>query len=181
VKLIFIYGPPAVGKLTIATELGRLTSFAVFDNHLSIDCVLPVFGYGTSSLNKLSEFIRLAVIEEAAREDVDLIYTVVFAYPEDVSHVERICEAVEPHGGSVCLIQLTCSAEVQEERVLSADRARRKKTRSVDLVRDWNGRYDLVTPIPERPSLRIDNTALSPSENSRKIAEHYGLAAAPRE
>ncbi len=180
-KLIFIYGPPAVGKLSVATELGRLTSFAVFDNHLSIDCVLPVFGYGTSSLSKLSGLIRLAVIEEAAREDVDLVFTFVFAFPEDVSFVERICAAVETHGGSVCVVQLVCNAAMQEERVLSPDRARRKKARSVDLVRDWNGRYDFRTPIPERPGLRIDNTTLSPSETARRIADHYDLPTAPPE
>ena len=175
-KLIIIYGPPAVGKLTVATELGRLTSFAVFDNHLSVDCVLPVFGWGTRSLGKLAEQIRLAVIEEAARENVDVIFTFVYGHPIDLPFIDRICAAVETHGGSVCLVQLTCSAEVQEERVLSADRARRQKARSVDIVRAFNERYDLVTPIPMRPGLTIENTAVSPAEAARRIAEHYGLA-----
>ena len=33
----------------------------------------------------------MAVIEEAAREDVDVIFTFVYAHPVDVAHVERIC------------------------------------------------------------------------------------------
>ena len=46
-KLVFIYGPPAVGKLTVATELVKLTGFKLFDNHVSIDFVKSVFEFGT--------------------------------------------------------------------------------------------------------------------------------------
>ena len=42
-NLIFIYGPPAAGKLTVATEIAALTGYKVFHNHLSIDCIEPIF------------------------------------------------------------------------------------------------------------------------------------------
>jgi hypothetical protein len=175
VKLVFIYGPPAVGKLTVATELGRLIAFPVWDNHQSIDCLLPLFPYGTESLSKLAHLIRVSVIEEAAREAVNLIFTFVFAYPIDVSYVESIFAPVEEHGGSVCLVQLTCTTETQEERVRAADRSRRQKTRSVELIREWNARHDLSTPVPGRPTLTIDNTDTPPEVVARAIAEHYKL------
>ena len=41
-KLIFIYGPPAVGKLTVARELARIAAFAVFDDHPAINSLQPV-------------------------------------------------------------------------------------------------------------------------------------------
>ena len=174
-KLVFIYGPPAAGKLTVATELGRLTSYAVWDNHLSIDGLLPVFPFGSPSLNRLAEQIRVAVLDEAARTDIDVIFTFVFAHPEDIGYVERLLSAVEAHGGSVCLVQLTCTAEEQERRVVSADRARRQKTRSVERVREWNEQMDLLTPVPGRPSLTIDTMVTPADESARQIAEHYGL------
>ena len=46
-KLIFIYGSPAVGKLTVAQEIAEQTDFKVFHNHLTIDAVTPVFEFGT--------------------------------------------------------------------------------------------------------------------------------------
>jgi replication-associated recombination protein RarA len=38
-KLILLYGPPAVGKLTIAKEIARLTGFKLFHAHLTSDLV----------------------------------------------------------------------------------------------------------------------------------------------
>jgi hypothetical protein len=179
-KLVFIYGPPAAGKLTVATELGRITSFAVFDNHLSLDCVLPVFGFGTRSLGELVEQIRLSVIEEAAREGVDVIFTFVYAHPEDIGYVERICSAVERHAGAICLVQLTCTRDAQEDRVEQPDRARRKKVNSVGLVRALNESSELFASIPGRESLSIDTTHLPPTEAAERIALHYGLATTDR-
>ena len=177
-KLIFIYGPPAVGKLTVATELGRITSFAVFDNHMSINCVLPVFAFGTDSMNKLVRKIRLDVIEEAAREGVDVIFTFVYVHPKGIPLIGQIFDAVAAQQGTVCFVQLTCEKDAQEQRVEHPDRARRMKTRDVELVRDWNARLDLFSPVPNHPSLTIDNTHLAPAEVARRIAAHYDLPVA---
>ncbi|MEO5859956.1 MAG: hypothetical protein ABIR33_13515 [Pyrinomonadaceae bacterium] len=82
-KLLIIYGAPAVGKLTIATEVARRTGFKLFHNHVSIDCVKAVFDFGTRPFMTMIEMIRFAMIAEAAREGVDLIHTFVYAFGED--------------------------------------------------------------------------------------------------
>jgi hypothetical protein len=174
-KLIFIYGPPAVGKLTVATELAKITSSAVFDDHPAINSLQPVFGGRPTSMDKVVEDIRLAVIEEAARSDVDLIFTFVYAHPEDIPYVDRISEAVERHGGKVCFVQLKCSRAAQEARVTHPGRAPFKSVDSIEIVREWNARYELLTPIPGRDSLSIDNTDLAPALVAQKIAQHYQL------
>lgn len=177
-KLIFIYGPPAVGKLTVAEELGRLTNFVVWDNHRSLDAVLPLFAFGTPSLNRLVEQIRVSVLQEAAREGVDAIFTFVYAHPLDTAHVERIAGAVEREGGDVCFVQLLCTPETQDLRVMAEDRARRQKLRSAEVIRQMREDYDLVTPIPGRETLSIDTTHLPPAETAARIAAHYRLARA---
>jgi hypothetical protein len=173
-KLIYIYGPPAVGKLTVARELGRLTSFAVFDNHLSMDCVVPVFGIGTPSATKLVTQIRHLVIEEAAREGVSLIFTFVYAHPLDADYVEIVCGLVERHGGSVDLVQLTCDAAVQEQRVGLGDRVGRKLDSIVGLRR-YMEEYDLSTAVPGRESLRLDTTDVAAAQTAARIAGKLGL------
>ena len=174
-KLVFIYGPPAVGKLTVAQELVKITPFAAFDDHLAINSLQPVFGARPHSMNKVVEQIRLAVIEEAAVAGIDLVFTFVYAHAQDVRHVDRICDVVERHGGEMCFVQLTCSRDAQEVRVVHPDRASFKSVSSVNLVRDWNARYDLLTPIPNRNSLSIDNTNLSAALVAQMIAQHYEL------
>jgi len=73
-KLVFIYGPPAVGKLTVATELVKLTGFKLFDNHVSIDFVKSVFEFGTRQYWKLIEKYRLSMFNEAAKHGINTIF-----------------------------------------------------------------------------------------------------------
>lgn len=106
--LVFIYGPPAAGKLTIGEELARLTGFGLFHNHLSIDFVRPVFEFRTPAFFQLVDKVRLAVFEAAAKEGVSLIFTYVYVHPSDGPFLDRVFETVEGNGGHVCPVQLTC-------------------------------------------------------------------------
>jgi dephospho-CoA kinase len=74
-KLIFIYGPPASGKLTIARKLSELTGLPVFHNHLIVDAVQSVFPFGTPTFNALRESFWLTMMREAARERRSLLVT----------------------------------------------------------------------------------------------------------
>jgi tRNA uridine 5-carbamoylmethylation protein Kti12 len=67
-RLIFIYGPPAVGKLTVTTELAKVTGFKLFHNHVSIQFVQSIFEFGTRQFWKLTDKFRLSIFEEAAKE-----------------------------------------------------------------------------------------------------------------
>ena len=68
--LVFLTGPPAVGKMTVGRELSRLTGFPLFHNHMSIEAVLPVFGFGEPAFNRLVTHLREGVIREAAESDL---------------------------------------------------------------------------------------------------------------
>jgi len=48
-RLIFIYGPPATGKLTVAKELAKLTKYKIFHNHLTVDLIGSVLKFGTKT------------------------------------------------------------------------------------------------------------------------------------
>ena len=61
-KLLLLYGPPAVGKLTIAKALARLTAFQVFHAHLTVDLVTAIFPRGTPAYQHLLWDIRYAVV-----------------------------------------------------------------------------------------------------------------------
>ena len=176
-KLIIIYGAPAAGKLTIATELGRLTGFKVFHNHLSIDCVKPVFDFGTPPFLRMIETIRFSMIAEAAREDVDLIHTFVYAFGEDDQHFAKLIASAEDNGGEVHLVLLRCDPEVLKTRIGNESRVKIGKLTDPDAVESSLKRYDLRSPYPGRKSLVIDTTELHPVEAAIQIAEGFRLRA----
>ena len=76
---------------------------------------------------RVGKAIRQLVFEEAARENVDLIFTYVYAYPQDNPEVQWMLEAVEKHGAKTLLVQLTCDRKKLNERV-GADSRRTKGT-----------------------------------------------------
>ncbi len=174
-KLIFIYGAPAAGKLTVAKELAALTDFKVFHNHLSIDCIEPIFPFGTKSFWKLVEQIRLDVIGEAARENVNLIYTFCYAKDLDDAHVDKVVETVESNGGEICFVLLKCSVEELEKRVLEESRKQFGKVNNHETLNEILEKYDLFSPVPQRQSLEIDNTSVSPQKAAAAIVNYFKL------
>ena len=174
-KLIFIYGPPAVGKLTVSNEVAALTGYKVCHNHLSIDAVEPIFDFGTPSFFKLVELIRLETVSEAARQNVNLIYTFCYAKDLDDSHVAKITRAAEENGGEVCFVLLTAEKDELKKRVLEESRKSYGKAKSVEMMDFFFENYDLFSPVPERTSLIVDNTNLSAEATARKIIEFFQI------
>jgi hypothetical protein len=177
-NLLFIYGPPGVGKLSVAKELARLTGYKLFDNHISIDCVRPVFDFGTEPFWRIVGAIRNMVFEEAAANGVSLIFTFVYSHPQDLPNVERMCGLFEAQGGHALPVRLLCTREELERRLPRPDRAEAGKLASLETFRELLTRHDLFSPVPDRESFEIENTALTPEEVARLIASHYHLLTA---
>lgn len=175
-KLLFIYGPPAVGKLTVAREVAKLTGFKVFHNHLSIDAILPVFEFGSEPFFKLVEMIRVETVAEAAKNDVDLIYTFCYAKGLDEMHVDKISAAATENGGECHFALLTCSDDQLKRRVVRDDRKEFRKVSTVEMIDKFLETCDLNSPIPYKDSLEIDNTEFPPAEAARQIVDHFALA-----
>ena len=174
-KLLLLYGSPAVGKLTVANEIARQTDFRVFHNHLSIDCVLPVFEFGTKSFFDLVHLIRVGTVSEAARVGQDLIYTFCYAKDSDDEHVAKIFNAVTENGGEVCFVLLTAEKEILEKRVLEDSRQEFRKINSLEILREMFDKYELFAPVNDYESMVVDNTHLSVEATGRKIIEHFDL------
>lgn len=178
-KLIFIYGPPAAGKLTVAQELARATGFKLFHNHLSVNLLTPVFEFGSRPFFRLIDKFRLEIIEEAAKEKISgLIFTFCYAPGIDDAFVENVVRAVERHEGQVCFVRLYCDRAGLEARVTDGSRTSHGKIGDVEALREFLDRYDMFSAVANYESLSIDNSALMPREVARRIIARYDLTTA---
>jgi hypothetical protein len=194
--LVWICGPPAVGKMTVGLELSDITGLPLFHNHLSIEAVLPVFRYGSPPFNRIVAQFRDSVFAEAARSDLPgLIYTMVWAFdhPGDLRFVEKQRAVFESEGGRVVYVELVADLDTRLLRNASEPRMSTKPSkRDVEASRrrllESDEAYQLDSrdsfPFPEY--VRIDNTRLDPRTVAEQIAVHFELPsrvadASPRE
>jgi cytidylate kinase len=174
-KLIFLYGPPASGKLTIARELAARTGISVFHNHLIVDAVASVFPFGTPNFVALRESFWLTVMREAAREGRSVLFT--FAPEPTVSQQfpHRVQEEVGQAGGSVVFVRLTVSRDEQERRLGEASRKEFDKMRSVELLRKLRDGFETCEANMPSADLIIDTTQVHPRDAALTIAQEFGL------
>src|SRR2546423_7333193 len=79
--LVFIVGPPAVGKMTVGHELAVRTGLKLFHNHQTIDLALRFFPFGSPPFARLVNEFRRRILEEVASSDLPgLIFTFVWAF-----------------------------------------------------------------------------------------------------
>ena len=177
-KLILLYGPPAVGKLTIAKEIARLTGFTVFHNHLTVNVVAALFPRGTPAYRQLLWDLRYAVFAAAARTHLaGLLFTMVYRRDQE-SCMARCVDIVERCGGTVCFVQVSCQVETVRQRVGRDDRKQYGKLTSVAplnaLLRQWepHAPFEAAT---QWASLRLNTDVLRPVEAAQQVITHYRL------
>ena len=176
-KLVTIYGAPGVGKLTTARALAEQTGFKLFHNHLTFDLVRSLFEFPSRSFAKLAEQIRLSAFEAAADAGLPgVIFTLVYAAPDDDAFLHRMIDAVERRGGEVLFVRLHCDAATHEQRVHAPERERYGKIVGAKSLREAMARWNLLSSIPMRESLEIENSWMSADAVARRIAEHFRLA-----
>jgi hypothetical protein len=176
-ELIFIHGPAAAGKLTVAREVRDLTGIGVFHNQLVVDALTPVFEFGSPEFVRLREEMWLAVFREAARAGRSMIFTFVPEKTVREAFVRDAVNVVEAEGGRVLFVELVCPASVQEERVEAESRAEFGKIRSVKLLRELRqgGAFE-VAAMPDS-GLKIDTSAVAAKDAARQIWEFFKLKA----
>jgi hypothetical protein len=178
-SLIFLYGPPGAGKLTVAKALADAYDLRIIDNHVSLDPALRLFEFGTEELFDLVTRLRVELIGAGARAGLDVVSTFVYGHPIDRDHVAQILGVADEAGARVTRVQLLPPRAVLEQRVLDESRHDTTKIGDVALLRSMFEQYDMETPI-DPSDLSIDNSEIAPSEVARLIGETAGLTPATR-
>lgn len=184
-KFVIIFGPQAVGKMTVGQELAKLTKLKLFHNHMTIELLEPLFGF-SSEAQKLSTLFRKEIFKTVAESNLDgLIFTYVWAFDqqEDWDFVRQTCEIFESRGAEIYFVELEADIEERLERNKSPHRLEHKPTkRNVE----WS-EYELKTSmekyrlsshpgeINRENYFKINNTKLSATEVAKLISARFKL------
>ncbi|HEX3222349.1 MAG TPA: AAA family ATPase [Nocardioides sp.] len=181
--LLLVFGPPAVGKMTVGRAICDLSGYRLFHNHATIEPLLDVFEFHTPQFQTLMGEFRQRVLEEAAAADVDLVFTLVWALDlaEDAHGIRRHLAPFVEAGRRVALVELCAGLDTRLERNRTELRLAEKKSKrdlawSEDNVRALE-RYQMNTGVPspadeviaEFPHLRIDNTDRPPEDVAAQV------------
>ena len=182
-KLVFILGDAAVGKMTVGQELMKITGLRLFHNHMTIEPVIEIFGrYDGKTISEIRDVIFRNF---AASENEGMIFTMMmdFSLPSEWEYLDHIRKFFEPYGTEFYYVELIAPQEVRLQRNVTENRLRNKPSkRDVEssnrrLIEDDN-QHRCVSYEGEFPFgnyLRIENSDKEPQDVAALIRETFGL------
>ncbi len=182
-KLLFMIGNAAVGKMTVGQELAKITGLRLFHNHMTIEPVLEIFGqFNSEAIMRL----RQVVFEEFAKTDnYGMIFTYMWAFDRqaDWDYVEYVKNIFVPYNTEFYYVELVASHKVRLERNATENRLLQKASkRNVELSNqrlisdDTQYRLErLDGEIPFDNYMKIDNTNLAPDVVAQMIKKRFDL------
>lgn len=187
--LVILFGPQAVGKMSVGREIARRTPYRLFHNHATIEPLLEVFDWDTPGFQTLKLEFRRRVIEEAVVAGLTgLVFTFVWALElaEDAAYVEQLIAPVLAAGGRVDFVELYADEATRLTREGTPERLAAKASKRdtawarADLVdsgrehRLSTGR-DQLFPL-DHPHHRLDNATLTSAQAAERIIELLELS-----
>lgn len=184
-KVLFLFGDAAVGKMTVGQELTKITDLRLFHNHMTIEPVLEIFGdFNGDAIYRMREVI----FEEFAKTDkYGLIFTFMWAFdqPDDwknVEHIQSIFTA-KNKDTQFYYAELVAPQDIRLQRNTSENRLKHKKSKndietSTRRLLDDDAHYRLESldgEIPFENYIKIDNSDLPAAEAAQKIKERFGF------
>lgn len=185
-KFVLIFGPQAVGKMTVGQELAKITGLKLFHNHMTIDLVSPFFDYSTKEGKRLVSLFRQEIFEDVSKSNLfGLIFTYVWAFDlqADWDYVKEVCQIFESKGGTVYFVELEADLNERLERNKSPHRLEHKPIKrnivwSENELKKTMKKYRLNSlegEIQKEEYIKINNTNMSPEEVAKIIKEKFHL------
>ena len=182
-KVLFLFGNAAVGKMTVGQELMKITNLRLCHNHMTIEPVIDIFGkydgYVTMRL-------REVIFEEFAKTDnygIIITYMWAFDSQEDWDYTNHVRSIFEKHGAKFYYVELVASQEVRLQRNVTENRLKNKASK-IDIeasnkrVIEADKKYRLESydgKIPFENYVKIDNSSLDANEVAKMIKERFGF------
>lgn len=180
--VIFIYGPIAVGKLTVAKVLSKKLGYKLAHNHHVNDFVEEVFVRHTYEANFMKEFLRYALLENMVKAKIDIVTTHCYWHNfvsrtslTDPQYVKTLEKKLTKLGAKFFPVHLKASNKELLRRVSMSSRKPFRKLHSKEKMREYLKKLDLQTSPKLKNNFIIDNTNLSPQKVANVIIKHFKI------
>ena len=184
-KVLFLIGNAAVGKMTVGQELMKITKFRLFHNHMTIEPVIDIFGYFNP---KAIQRLREVVFEEfATTECYGLIFTIMWAFDmqSDWDYIEHVKDIFKQKNENVefYYVELVASQNIRLQRNTTENRLIHKASkRDIEISNqrllndDANHRCESFDgEISFENYIKIDNSSLEPDVVATKIMKQFNF------
>jgi len=175
--VLILYGAPAVGKLTVANALAKLTGFQVLHNHLLIDLSHSLFT-NPNAKREATQLTRQSMIDLAAKhKHKGLILTFVYAKDRE-PYLHELKVNLQNKGHTPAFIYLYCSQVTAEKRVTETSRKKYNKLISPKGLKDKLKTLDApFAQLSTKEGMSLSTNTLAPEETAKKIITTLELAA----
>jgi len=176
VHLLFLHGPAAAGKYTVAKELAARTGFELYHNHLVVDEVLKTHAFGTPGfVADRDRLWREFFTQFPGSGRANIIFTF---NPENTvpqAFIDWLFAEPVRRGVKLTSVEITADEATIESRIASKQRQQFRKLTDLALYRQLRDSGAFATPLIPRTDLRIDTGKVPPAEAAAQIVRQFGL------
>ena len=185
-KLVLIFGPQAVGKMTVGQELAKITGLKLFHNHMTIDLVSNFFPYNTQEGKYLVNTYRMEMFKTVARSNLEgLIFTYQWCFEDfaEWEYTEIIANIFKEQGGEVYYVELEADLDERLRRNETSNRLENKPLkRNIEQSKEFILKAETKHrcnsypgEIQEKNYIRINNNNIPANEVAKMIKEKFDL------
>ncbi len=172
-KLVWLHGAPAAGKLTVARNLSDCFGYKLFHNHLAVDLSLSIYDeFGAKDFHDFTNEIRRTTLAKANEIGVShLVMTYMTCFESDAVEINKYLDFFGHQGIEVYPVHLTPHAEALLERSVSIERQQSHKLSCPDKMTELLNKMKFIG-IEHPNSISINNTNLCPEDVATMIVAH---------
>lgn len=166
-RLIFLYGPPAVGKLTVGKELAQLLPAVLLHNHLTYDLAVGLLPPGGSfeAHRRFACRLRLHAMELLFEYNTrDIATTFCYGGCNDDWYVDKLSSLCRKHGTIPYFAHLTAETENLLSRVENHDRLAFGKVNSRTQLAEILRGNGYTTSIKSARHVCLDTSTIPPRD-----------------
>lgn len=185
-KFIILFGPPAVGKMSVGYELEKITGLKLFHNHMTIELVVPFFDFGTPTFGRLVGLFRREIFKEVAKSSLEgMIFTFVWAFnlKSEKKYIDNVVKIFEDQGAKIYYVELEADLKERLKRNKTTERLKNKPTKrdlklSEKLLLEHEEKHRFNTYENEfhrKSYIKINNTKLTAKEVAEMVKNEFNL------